>query len=217
MKLPLDRDQVPGDAAYDAIASTLPKGAARWPMQRDRCQCLIQVEATVVDRMRAMRGPGESHSHVILRLVELETGHPRPWWRARPPPPPGTSRKGGERTKDVDSGRTGVLAKAAVQLQARNTLRRPKQKTLPRVEAAFARTRTAHSSGIPALRRPSYNRSFISPKPGSRLWDIWCAFHAAIVLNGAVRRRARRFLQAARRRSPRRRECRRPRSARRRD
>jgi hypothetical protein len=57
------------DAAYDAIASTLPKGAARWPMQRDRGQCFIQVEAAVVDRMRA----GESYSQVILRLVELET------------------------------------------------------------------------------------------------------------------------------------------------
>ncbi len=45
------------DAAYDAIASTLPKGAARWPMQRDRGQCFIQVEAAVVDRMRAMRRP----------------------------------------------------------------------------------------------------------------------------------------------------------------
>ena len=42
------------DAAYDAIASTLPKGAARWPMQRDRGQGFIQVEAAVVDRMRAM-------------------------------------------------------------------------------------------------------------------------------------------------------------------
>ena len=60
-------------AAYDAIASTLPKGAARWPMQRDRGQCFIQVEAAVVDRMRAMRRPGESYSQVILRLVELET------------------------------------------------------------------------------------------------------------------------------------------------
>ena len=28
------------DAVYDAIASTLPKGAARWPMQRDRGQAL---------------------------------------------------------------------------------------------------------------------------------------------------------------------------------
>jgi len=61
------------DAAYDAIASTLPQGAARWPMQRDRGQCFIQVEAAVVGRMRAMRRPGESYSQVILRLVELET------------------------------------------------------------------------------------------------------------------------------------------------
>ena len=67
-KLPLNRD-----VAYDAIASTLPKGAARWPMQRDRGQCFIQVEAVVVDRMRATRRPGESYSQVILRLVEQET------------------------------------------------------------------------------------------------------------------------------------------------
>jgi hypothetical protein len=63
----------PNDAAYDGIASTLPKGAARWPMRRDRGQCFVQVEAAVVDRMRAMRRPGESYSQVILRLVELET------------------------------------------------------------------------------------------------------------------------------------------------
>ena len=59
------------EAAYDAIASTLPNGAARWPMQRERDQCFIQVEAAVVDRMRSMRRPGESYSNVILRLVEL--------------------------------------------------------------------------------------------------------------------------------------------------
>jgi hypothetical protein len=81
MKLPLGGIKCPEmirvaltDAPYDAIASTLPKGAARWPMQRDRGQCFIQVEAAVVDRMRAMRRPGESYSQVILRLVELETG-----------------------------------------------------------------------------------------------------------------------------------------------
>ena len=61
------------DAAYDAIASTLPRGSARWPMQRDGDQCFIQVEAAVVDRMRTMRRPGESYSAVILRLVELGT------------------------------------------------------------------------------------------------------------------------------------------------
>ena len=60
-------------AAYDAIASTLPKGAARWPMQREHGQCFIQVEAAVVDRMRSMRRPGESYSNVILRFVELES------------------------------------------------------------------------------------------------------------------------------------------------
>ena len=60
------------EGVYDAIASTLPKGTARWPMQRDRGQCFIQVEAAVVDRMRGMRRPGESYSDVILRLVEME-------------------------------------------------------------------------------------------------------------------------------------------------
>jgi hypothetical protein len=72
MKLPLGRDRVPEmirvvltDAVYDAIASTLPKGAARWPMQREHGQCFIQVEAAVVDRMRAMRRPGEGYSEVI--------------------------------------------------------------------------------------------------------------------------------------------------------
>jgi hypothetical protein len=45
-----------------------------WPMQRDRGQCFIQVEAAVVDRMRGMRRHGESYRDVILRLVELEAG-----------------------------------------------------------------------------------------------------------------------------------------------
>ena len=62
------------EGAYDAIALRLPKGSARWPMQRDRGKCFIQVEAAVVDRMRAMRRPGENYSDVILRLVEIEAG-----------------------------------------------------------------------------------------------------------------------------------------------
>ena len=60
------------EATFDAIASTLAKGAARWPMQREHGQCFIQVEAAVVDRLRAIRRPGEIYSDVILRLVELE-------------------------------------------------------------------------------------------------------------------------------------------------
>jgi hypothetical protein len=60
------------DAAYDAIASTLPKGAARWPMQREQGQCFIQVEAAVVDRMRAMRRPRRElqRSHLAARRIE---------------------------------------------------------------------------------------------------------------------------------------------------
>jgi hypothetical protein len=60
------------EAAYETIASTLPQGAARWPMQRERGQCFIQVEAAVVDRLWALRKRCESYSDVILRLVELE-------------------------------------------------------------------------------------------------------------------------------------------------
>ena len=83
MKLPPSPDQVfvmirvaLTDSVYDAISSTLPKGSARWPMQRDSGKCFIQVEAAVIDRMRAMRRLGESYSHVLLRLVELETSNP---------------------------------------------------------------------------------------------------------------------------------------------
>ena len=64
------------DGAYDAIASALPKGSARWPMQREGGQCFIQVKSAVVDCMRAMRQPGESYSDVILRLVRLEAKKP---------------------------------------------------------------------------------------------------------------------------------------------
>jgi hypothetical protein len=65
------------DAAFEAIVSSLPRGSSRWPMQRDGDLCFIQVEAAVVDRMRAMRQPGESYSAVILRLIELEANEER--------------------------------------------------------------------------------------------------------------------------------------------
>jgi hypothetical protein len=78
MKFSLRWDQVRGDdsrlltdEAYDAIASTSPKGAARWPMQGHRDECFIQVEAAVVDRMRAIRRRDESYNEVTLSLVGL--------------------------------------------------------------------------------------------------------------------------------------------------
>ena len=75
LKLPLGRDLAPEmicvvltDAAYDAIGLNA-QGAGRWPMQRDRDQCFVQVERAVVNRMRAMRRAGESYSEVTLRLA----------------------------------------------------------------------------------------------------------------------------------------------------
>jgi len=65
------------EGAYDAIASALPKGSARWPMQRERRKCFIQVEAAVFDRMRTMRRPSEDYSDASLRLVELEAAASR--------------------------------------------------------------------------------------------------------------------------------------------
>ncbi len=58
--------------AYDAICSTLSRGAPMWPPQGQRGNCLIDVEAAVVDRLAAMRGPEEDYRDVILRLAQLE-------------------------------------------------------------------------------------------------------------------------------------------------
>ena len=56
-----------------------------------------------------------------------------------------------------------------------SSTRRGSSSTLPK-------RRRIHCSGIPALRRPSYTRSFTPA--GSQCWDSRCAFHAAIVLSG---------------------------------
>ena len=55
--------------AYVAIKATLPADTKTWPTspghQGDVIICLDQA---TVDRLDAMRGPGESYSDVILRL-----------------------------------------------------------------------------------------------------------------------------------------------------
>lgn len=61
-------------AVHEALSSSLPKGSGRWPMQREGDKCFIQVEQATLERMRAMRRPGESYGDVILRLVALEIG-----------------------------------------------------------------------------------------------------------------------------------------------
>jgi peptidoglycan/xylan/chitin deacetylase (PgdA/CDA1 family) len=56
-------------AAFEAIARSLPLGNVSFENKTDeQGQRLISLDRAVVDRLRAMRGPGESYSDVILRL-----------------------------------------------------------------------------------------------------------------------------------------------------
>jgi hypothetical protein len=57
--------------AFEAIARTLALGSVGYENQiNERGERLIWLEPNVVDRLRAMRGPGERYSDAILRLVE---------------------------------------------------------------------------------------------------------------------------------------------------
>jgi hypothetical protein len=60
------------EAALEAIAQTMPEETV---LQVDRRggQCFIHLTDAIADGLGAMRGPGESYSDVILRLVGLET------------------------------------------------------------------------------------------------------------------------------------------------
>ena len=56
-------------AAFDAIAATLPLGSVGYENKTDaQGQQLIWLDQAVVDRLRSLRGPGESYGDVILRL-----------------------------------------------------------------------------------------------------------------------------------------------------
>ena len=58
-------------AAFDAICVTLPLGSVGYENKtNEKGERLIWLEPTVVNRLRAMRSPGESYSDAILRLVE---------------------------------------------------------------------------------------------------------------------------------------------------
>ena len=58
-------------AAFDAIAKTLALGSVGYEnATNEKGERLIWLEPSMVDRLRAMRGPGESWSDVILRLAE---------------------------------------------------------------------------------------------------------------------------------------------------
>jgi hypothetical protein len=62
-------------AAFEAIAWTLPLGSVGCEnATNERVERLIWLERAVVDRLRAMRGPGESYSDVILRIARAGAG-----------------------------------------------------------------------------------------------------------------------------------------------
>ena len=55
---------------FDAIAATLPLGSVAYEAEaNERGERLIWLEAAMVDRLGAMRGPDESYSDVILRIA----------------------------------------------------------------------------------------------------------------------------------------------------
>jgi hypothetical protein len=53
-------------AAYDAIAATLPLGSVGYEAERTKGEVHIWVERKWLDKLSAMRGPGESYSDVII-------------------------------------------------------------------------------------------------------------------------------------------------------
>jgi hypothetical protein len=59
------------EAALVAIAKTLPEGTVLH-VDRRGGQSFIHLEEAIVDRLGAMRGPGENYSDVILRIAGRE-------------------------------------------------------------------------------------------------------------------------------------------------
>ena len=58
-------------AAFEAIKSTLPDDADAFrPKLDERGGVRFLVDHKTLDRLTALRGPGESYSDVILRLAE---------------------------------------------------------------------------------------------------------------------------------------------------
>ena len=55
--------------AFEAIAATLPLGSVGYEATRDaQGNCLVWLDEWTVNKLGALRGPGEDYSHVIVRL-----------------------------------------------------------------------------------------------------------------------------------------------------
>jgi hypothetical protein len=63
---------------FDAIAATLPLGNVGYEAElNEKGERQIWIERPWLNKLDAMRGPGDSYSDVILRLVALETSGSR--------------------------------------------------------------------------------------------------------------------------------------------
>jgi hypothetical protein len=57
--------------AYNAVTATLPHGdVAQAPQFDERGDVRFLVDRKTLDRLTALRGPGESYSDVILRMAK---------------------------------------------------------------------------------------------------------------------------------------------------
>jgi hypothetical protein len=60
-------------AAYDAIRATLDETSPLRFLERDATgEIFIWLEPSILDRLKSLRGPGESYSDVIIRLAQDE-------------------------------------------------------------------------------------------------------------------------------------------------
>jgi hypothetical protein len=58
------------EAAFEAIAKALPLGSVGYEnATNEKGERLIWLDPAVLARLKAMRGPGESYSDMILRLA----------------------------------------------------------------------------------------------------------------------------------------------------
>jgi hypothetical protein len=60
-------------AAFEAIADTLPLGIVGYEVEANtEGERQVWIDRTACDKLARLRGPGESYSDVILRLVQNE-------------------------------------------------------------------------------------------------------------------------------------------------
>jgi hypothetical protein len=66
-------------AAFEAIARSLPLGNVSFENKTDeRGERYVWLDPLMLNRLRAMRGPGESYSDVIIRVVADAYGVSQP-------------------------------------------------------------------------------------------------------------------------------------------